>query len=207
MGVMTGLLIGGLVLQTVQQIRSANAAGRAGEAGRDVAESQADLADSNAALADLQARDAIERGAEQESNFRMGVRGMVGKQRAQLAGGNIDVSYGSAVDLQADTAYMGELDSLTIRNNAAREAWGFKTQGADLRARAEIARREGVMLERQGQEAKRAGYIGAATTVIGGGASLYAQRYGMHGTTGGNLASRQTVPTMAGLPAGGTGLG
>jgi len=179
MGLFTGLMIAGMTVQAVNQIRQGNAAARAGSAQRDVAESQAELADYNAQVADLQATDAIERGGEQESNFRMGVRGMIGKQRAQLAAGNIDVSYGSAVDVQADTAYMGELDALTIRNNAAREAWGFKQQGADLRRRAEIARKEGVMLERQGREARTGAYWGAVGTVVGGSASLYAQRMAM----------------------------
>lgn len=192
MGLFTGLMIAGLAIQTINQVRSANAAGRAGEAGRDVAESQADLAEQNAAVADAQAEDAVDRGAEQESNFRMGVRGMVGKQRASIAAGNVDVSYGSAVDVQADTRYMGELDALTIRNNAAREAWGFKTQGADLRARAEIARREGVMLERQGNEARTGGYLGAIGTVVGGAGSIAATRYGM---TRNSRPSPTNVPT------------
>lgn len=203
MAAFTALLVGGLVISAVEQVRAANAAKRAGEAGAEVAASQADLADYNATVADQQARDAIQRGAEQESNFRMGVRGMVGKQRASMAAANVDVSYGSAVDVQADTRYMGELDALTLRNNAAREAWGYRTQGEDLRRRAEIARREGVMLERQGSEARTAGYIGTIGTVVGGAGSLYAQRYGMtghggHGSQFGGQGQYSGMPTPIG---------
>jgi len=202
MGVFTALAIGSMAYSAYTQIRAGNAQARAGEQQRDVAESQAELADYNAQVAEIQAKDAIERGAEQESNFRMGVRGMVGKQRAQIAAGNIDVHYGSAVDLQADTAFMGELDALTIRNNAAREAWGFKEQGADLRRRAEIARKEGIMLEQQGREARKGAYLGAVGTLIGGSTSIYAQRMGMRGdnpTRGGPRDERFSgFPTSVG---------
>jgi hypothetical protein len=35
---------------------------------------------------------------------------------------------GTALDLLGDTAQIGEEDALTIRNNAAREAWGYRNQ-------------------------------------------------------------------------------
>ena len=34
-----------------------------------------------------------------------------------------------ALDILADTAEIGELDALTIENNAKREAWGFEIEG------------------------------------------------------------------------------
>ena len=193
-------ILGGISLgmQAIGQIRAGQAAGRAGEAQRAAAESGAELQEYNAQVAELQAKDALERGAEQESGFRMQVRGAVGAQRAGFAAGNIDVSSGSAVDVQADAAFLGELDALTIRTNAAREAWGFKVQASDLRQRAQIARREGVYLEAAGRTQAQAAYLGAAGTLLGGGASLYQARYGQP-SGGGNLSSRQTVPTSTQL--------
>lgn len=52
----------------------------------------------------------------------------VGTQRSALAANGIDVNSGSAANLQDDTAMLGELDALTIQNNAAREAYGYKVQ-------------------------------------------------------------------------------
>jgi len=81
-----------------------------------------------AEIADLQAKDAIERGALDEQRFRQSIRATIGAQRAGFAGANIDVGYGSAVDVQADAAFLGELDALTLRNNAglvAHAAAGF----------------------------------------------------------------------------------
>jgi len=160
------------------QIQSGRAARRAGQAQRRASESEAELADYNASVADLQAQDAIERGAESEGRFRQQIRGTIGAQRAGFAGGNVDVGYGSAVDVQADAAFLGELDALTIRTNAAREAWGYKVQGADLRRRADIARKEGVYLEAAGRQQQSAAYLGAAGTIAGGTSSLLQMRYG-----------------------------
>ncbi|HMJ04575.1 MAG TPA: hypothetical protein VK506_16655 [Conexibacter sp.] len=159
-------------------MKAGNAAKKAGEQQRQASESQAELADFNAQVADLQASDAIARGAQEESKFRQGVRGIIGSQRAGQAAGNIDVGFGSAVDVQADAAFLGEQDALTIRTNAAREAWGFKVEAADSRRRGEIARKEGVYLEKAGRATQAASRWGAAGTLVGGGASLLQQRYG-----------------------------
>lgn len=161
-------------------LKAGNAAKRAGQAQRRVAESQADLADFNAQVADLQAADAIARGAEDEGRFRQGVRALIGSQRAAIGASGVDVNYGSSVDVQADAAFLGELDALTIRTNAAREAWGYKVQAADLRRRAQIARQEGVNLEAAGREAQAASRFQAAGTIAGGAldAGLMARRYG-----------------------------
>jgi hypothetical protein len=168
----------GLGTQVVGQIRAGQAAKKAGEAQREASESQAELAEYNAAVADLQAADALERGQEEEHRFRAGVRVMIGTQRAGIAASNVDVGFGSALDVQADAAYLGELDALTIRTNAAREAWGFKVQSEDLTRRAEIARREGVFLEAAGRERQTASRIAAAGTLVTGGGSLLEARYG-----------------------------
>lgn len=57
----------------------------------------------------------------------------VGTQRSAQAANGIDVNSGSAAQLQDDTAMIGELDALTIMNNAAREAYGYRVQaGQDL---------------------------------------------------------------------------
>lgn len=160
------------------QHKQGQAMKKAGEKQQEASESQAQLADYNAAVADLQAEDALERGTEEESHFRTQVRGAIGTQRANIAAGNVDVGFGSAVDVQADAAFLGELDALTIRTNAAREAWGMKVQGEDLRKRAEIARKEGVYLEAAGRQGQSAARWATAGTIIGGGASLLQAKYG-----------------------------
>lgn len=56
---------------------------------------------------------------------------LMGRQRAGFAASGVDVNTGSPLDVQADTARFGQLNQLTIRNNAAREAWGY-TASANL---------------------------------------------------------------------------
>jgi hypothetical protein len=177
------------------QVRGGKAEKKAGEAQRAAAEAQADLADWNANVADLQAADAITRGAEEEARFRQGVKGIIAAQRAGFAASNVDVSFGSSLDVQADAAYLGELDALTIRTNAAREAWGFKVEAEDLRQRGVIARQEGVMLERAAGERAKQAYVGAASTALGTATSLIGLRYGFGRTTG--SAPRTNNPSVA----------
>lgn len=199
MAVMTAIAIAALATEAYSAYRAGKAAKASGAASQAAANSQADLADYNAAVADVQAQDAVTRGAQDEARFRSGVRGMVGTQRAGFAAGNIDVSSGSAVDVQADTAYLGELDALQIKTNAAREAWGYTVQAQDLRKRAEIARKTGVFLEATGRTQATTAYVAGATSLVTGAANLYSAKYGFKNSTTGNLASRQTVPTVGGL--------
>lgn len=176
-----GLVAAGTATKVVGDIKAGNAAKRAGTAQREASESQAQLADYNAGVADLQATDAIARGAEEESRFRTSVKGIIGSQRAGAAAQGVDVNYGSPVDVQADAAFLGELDALTIKTNAAREAWGFKVQAEDLRKRGQIARKEGVYLEKAGQAAQSTSRWNAAGSILGSGTSLLQMRYGFGG--------------------------
>lgn len=102
-----------------------------------------ELANHNARIAEIQADDALARGREAEGIHRKRTKAIIGSQRARFGAQGVEINDGSALDVQADTAYLGELDALTIRNNAAREAWGYKVQAEDNRARGRISRMEG----------------------------------------------------------------
>jgi hypothetical protein len=196
-----GLSALGTTMNVVGQVKAGRAAKKAGEesdaaaraqglAEQRSAYDQAGLADYNAQVADLQATDAIDRGRDEESRFRTGVRGLIGSQRAGIAAGNVDVGFGSAVDVQADAAFLGEMDALTIRTNAAREAWGFKVQSEDYRRRAAITRKEGDYAAETGivrgraeraagDAASSAAKWNVASTLVGGTSNLLMARYGM----------------------------
>lgn len=129
---------------------------------------QGAVLEQNAAIADEQAHDAIARGAVTEHQLRSAVRSTIGSQRAALAAGGVDLGSGSAADVQADTARMGELDALMIRNNAARQAWGYGVEATQDRSKAQYAR--------QGGKTAAAGLRNAAAgTLLTTGASLYGQ--------------------------------
>lgn len=97
----------------------------------------------NAGIADMQAKDATDRGTIEEQRQRLGTRQNIGSTRAAQAAQGVDISSGSAADVQASEAGLGELDALTIRNNAARESWGYNVDAANLRQQAKLARYTG----------------------------------------------------------------
>lgn len=85
----------------------------------------------SARMAELQAKDSERRGALAAQAIRSQGRRVVGAQRAALAAQGVDVSTGSAVDVQADTAYQAEADAQQTISNAWRESWGIRTQAQE----------------------------------------------------------------------------
>lgn len=202
MAFLTALAVGSLVYSTVQQARAQHkqgqAAAEAGRAQNEAAQSDANRLEFNANVADLQAEDALQRGVDTESRTRQQIRGVLGAQRATLAGNGVDVGFGSAVDVQADAAYLGELDALTVRNNAAREAWGFRQAAADTRMQADIVRRGGTAAVAAGELQRQASNTAMAGTIVGGAGqtvSLLNQRYGWGSTTGRTTGTRTGAVT------------
>jgi len=79
---------------------------------------------------------------------------MTARQNAVMSAGGVDASTGTPLDLQTETAGIGELDALRIVNNAQRQAAGYQAQAG---------------LERfRGDAARTAGYFGAAGSILGG---------------------------------------
>jgi len=87
---------------------------------------QGAMAEQNAAYKEAAAQDAEKRGAVEADRYRRQVGQLIGSQRTGFAANGIDVNSGTAADIQDDTAAFGEFDALTIANNAAREAWGYR---------------------------------------------------------------------------------
>lgn len=113
---------------------------------------QAKVSDYNA----LTSARAGEINAENES---MKNRAKLGAIKAGYGASGIDVNTGSAADVQAAQVGLGELDALTIKSDAAQRAFGYKTQSELQRAGA--------------KNAKTAGYIDAATSMISAAGSAF----------------------------------
>lgn len=95
----------------------------------------------NQAFAEREAKDAIKRGSVNERRARLATYQLIGTQRARTAANNIRVDSGSAVNIQADAALLGELDALTIRENAAREARGIQQDARNYGTQAALTQR------------------------------------------------------------------
>lgn len=95
---------------------------------------QAQVNKNNAQIAEWQAQDALARGAKAEQNQRLKTSQLAGAQRARLAASGVALDEGSALSILQDTEFMGEMDAANIRDSAQRDAWGYRTQGANYRS-------------------------------------------------------------------------
>lgn len=114
----------------------------------------------NQIIADRQAEDARARGAVAATEKAKETKQLIGRQRVALAAGGGVIDEGSALDLTADTAGIGELDRLTILNNAEREALGFTTQGLNFQS-------EALLTDAGAKARQRAARLAIAGTLIG----------------------------------------
>lgn len=96
-------------------------------------------ANTNAQLAEQQAADAVARGQSAEFASRLKTANLKGRQTAELAAHGVSLDSGSPLDVLTTTDVMGAADAATIRDNAAKEAWGFQAQAANYKAQAATA--------------------------------------------------------------------
>lgn len=114
-----------------------NVAGAIGTASaqRATLQYQQAVAQGNALLAEQQAIDARSQGTYAEMDLRQRARQVKGAQRAAFAASGVALNEGSPVQIAASTDAMRDADIATIRNNAARQAWGYTVQGGNYGAR------------------------------------------------------------------------
>jgi hypothetical protein len=125
---------------------------------------------------EIQATDAIARGIQSESQQRSRVSRLIGEQRVALAASGVSVDAGTAGDIQADTAALGELDALTIRANTEREVRALRLASADTAAQFEqqalASADEAALAELGGTAAGTAGIFNVGSTLLGGATSV-----------------------------------
>jgi hypothetical protein len=127
---------------------------------------EARVADYNRELESRKAADALERGNIEVRNAARRQSQIIGAQRAAMAANGIDVSFGTASDLLADTAVAAQEERLTLRENTRREMMGFDINAANFGSQAIAARN-------RGSAALVSGALQLGSTIAGG-----AQRYG-----------------------------
>lgn len=153
---------------TVQQASAQRAAGKAAS---NQAAYQAAVARNNEIRAQYAAEDAIKRGKIAENRARSEAEVLKGRQRAVLAANGVTVGVGSAADILADTARIGEVDALTIRSNAEREAYEFRAQGDQFASQATLA-------DAESQNALSASKVSFRSTLLSGIGTVAQKWYG-----------------------------
>jgi hypothetical protein len=121
--------------------------------------------DKNAKFIERQIKDLDRASDDQANNARKKGHQVIGAQKASFASQGIDVNSGVARQVQMETKELSELDALSIKGNAYRQAYGLEIQASNERS--------------QGRYAQMAGRFGARSTLLTGG--LQAAGYGMRG--------------------------
>lgn len=152
--VVGGVSLASTALGGLGAIQSSRAASASAGYNAQVAANNAQIATQNANFA----------GAEGERN----VEASQAKTRAALAStlatqgaSGVDVNSGSSVDVRASEAKLGMLNSLNIRSEAAKQAYGFQSQSANYTGQSALDKSQKVSDE-------IGGYLNAGSTILGG---------------------------------------
>lgn len=153
----------------VAAVVGAYSAYSASEQSKAAANYQEDVNRNNAKMAEYAAVDAENRGARdiEESNKR--ARAMRGAQEARLASNGLMLDSGSALNILEDTDLLAEADARLIRDNARREAWGYRVQGQNFNSSANMYR-SAAKNERPG--------LSAASSLLGSATQYYSANSG-----------------------------
>lgn len=133
-------------------------------------ESQAKMAEINARIAEMGAQSALEQGKHQVASLTMQAGQLKGKQRTTMAANGIDLGVGNAAEVQASTELMKTVDMGTLKMNALRTAFGYRTQGMNAKNEAAMARANSSSVSPGGA---------AFSTLLGGASQVASSWYGM----------------------------
>lgn len=122
------------------------------------------IASENSTIAKTNAGWASAAGEEKAAMSEQKTRATVGAIKSNEAASGVDVNKGSPVDVRSSASELGELDAITIRSNAAREAYGYQVKSASEKAQSDLD-------IAGGENAATAGDINAVSTVLGGAGS------------------------------------
>lgn len=126
----------GTIISAGGTILSTYGAYQSSKAQQDTLNYQAALDRNNQIIADRKAEDTLKRGEAEARQNKARVAQFQAEQLVGLAGQGGDVTVGSNVDLLADTAELGAVDTATIRSNAERVAYNERIQAGNFGSQA-----------------------------------------------------------------------
>lgn len=147
-----------------------------GAAAAEEARYQAQVARNNAVIARRNAEYSLEAGVREESAYRIKGTLLRSAIKARYGASGVDVNIGSPVRVDASAALVQELDALTLRNNAAREAYNHEVQATNFESQAELN-------EMQASNAMMSGFFGAASSLASGIGSVSGKWAGWRSST------------------------
>lgn len=109
-----------------------------GQAAADSAKFNAQVARQNAAISMQNSAIAGQAGSEQSFMSGEKTRSLVGNLKVNEAAAGVDVNSGSAQQTRQSADALGQLDAMTIRSNATREAYGYAQQANSQNEQADL---------------------------------------------------------------------
>ena len=166
----------GTAFSAFSQVQQANAQADAIEAqARDnqtIANYNADIAESNAELSANAATDAVRRGANEAADIRDRVRRINATGRAVQGSSGLLLDTGNFADVLDQNTVFGELNALTVQNNADREAFGFKVEEQSFTNQAAVTRAGGQAgvnaASASAANVRQGGFLNAGSTLVTG---------------------------------------
>jgi len=159
MGFTEAAMAAGAVVSAFGTLQAGKAAAASGKYNNAVAANNAEIARRNAEFAG-------QKGEAAAARKQMETRAKVGGILASQGASGVNINSESAGDVRESATELGKLDALTIRSNAAREAYGYQTQGMNYDA-------EGALALAEGKNAQSASYLTAASTLLTGAGNAY----------------------------------
>lgn len=140
-----------------------NAAGQVqqGQANAAAAGYNAKVAAQNAEIQTQNANFAGAKGEQDVAAQSAKTKAAIGETLAAQGASGVDVNTGSSVNIRESEAKLGMLDALTVRSNAAKEAYNYQVGASQETAQAQL-------LRQQQKADKTGGYLNAFSTVLGG---------------------------------------
>ena len=130
---------------------------------------EAQIADFNATLAEQRAQIAQEQGRAKVFQIQRQAAGLKGEQRAAMAARGLDLTTGTPADIISSTDFMSQLDQTQAEVNAAREAWGYRTQATNFKNEARTGRANASAISPG---------LAAATSLLGSATTMASSWYG-----------------------------
>ena len=97
----------------------------------------------NAKMAEYAALDTQRRGEQEAADIQRRGASLKSSQRVSLASKGLDLSYGTAADLQDQTDFFTQSDVATARTNTNKEVWSARAQGQNYVNEGNAARANG----------------------------------------------------------------
>lgn len=134
------------------------------EAQRSQSEFDERIANLNAKFKEYDAWEAEKYGYTQAARYQAVIDKTIGSQRVAYASQGVDVSYGTAAEVQRESKVTGFLNTLDILNEGRARALGLKREASNLRIQGFSARSQGAI---NAQAAQTSAIISGANTMLG----------------------------------------